>query len=137
MGQFEYPRPQLVRDQWQSLDGEWEFEFDDQHRYCLPSDDIPWSRRINVPFAPESELSGIGDTGFHTACWYRCHFKVQQRAARTLPHFGAVDYQARVWSNDHLVAEHEGGHTSFAAGISAPDWRNPLWRHADGSVAEW
>jgi hypothetical protein len=98
MGQFEYPRPQLVRDQWQSLNGEWEFEFDDEHRYSLPSDDIPWSRRINVPFAPESELSGIGDTGFHNACWYRCRFKVEQRGARTLLHFGAVDYQARYGS---------------------------------------
>ena len=118
MGQFEYPRPQLVRDQWQSLNGEWEFEFDDEHKYCLPSDDIPWSRRINVPFAPESELSGIGDTGFHNACWYRCRFKVDQRGARTLLHFGAVDYQARVWINNHMVSEHEGGHTSFTADIT-------------------
>lgn len=118
MAQFEYPRPQLVRDQWQSLNGEWEFEFDDEHRYCLPSDDIPWSRRINVPFAPESELSGIGDTGFHNACWYRCRFTVAQRGARTLLHFGAVDYQARVWINNHMVSEHEGGHTSFTADIT-------------------
>jgi len=118
MGQFEYPRPQLVRDQWQSLNGEWEFEFDDEHKYCLPSDAIPWSRRINVPFAPESELSGIGDTGFHSACWYRCRFKVEQRGARTLLHFGAVDYQARVWINNHMVSEHEGGHTSFTADIT-------------------
>jgi beta-galactosidase/beta-glucuronidase len=118
MGQFEYPRPQLVRDQWQSLNGEWEFEFDDEHKYCLPSDDIPWSRRINVPFAPESELSGIGDTGFHNACWYRCRFKLDQRGARTLLHFGAVDYQARVWINNHMVSEHEGGHTSFTADIT-------------------
>jgi len=118
MGQFEYPRPQLVREQWQSLNGEWEFEFDDTHKYCLPSDDIPWSRRINVPFAPESELSGIGDTGFHNACWYRCRFHVEQRGTRTLLHFGAVDYQARVWINNHMVAEHEGGHTSFTADIT-------------------
>ncbi|MGW8392487.1 glycoside hydrolase family 2 protein [Pseudoduganella sp. HUAS MS19] len=118
MGQFAYPRPQLARDQWQSLNGEWEFEFDDEHRYCLPSDDIPWSRRINVPFAPESELSGIGDTAFHNACWYRCRFKVAQRGARTLLHFGAVDYQARVWINNHMVSEHEGGHTSFTADIT-------------------
>ncbi|MCE3262307.1 MAG: glycoside hydrolase family 2 [Pseudoduganella sp.] len=118
MGQFEYPRPQLVRDQWQSLNGEWEFEFDDEHRFSLPSDAIPWSRRINVPFAPESAASGIGDTGFHPACWYRCRFHVAQRGARTLLHFGAVDYQARVWINNHMVAEHEGGHTSFSADIT-------------------
>ena len=118
MAQFEYPRPQLVRDQWQSLNGEWEFEFDEERVFSLPSDPIPWSRRITVPFAPESTASGIGDTGFHAACWYRCRFHVESRQARTLLHFGAVDYQARVWINNHMVAEHEGGHTSFTAEIT-------------------
>jgi len=118
MSQFAYPRPQMVREQWQSLNGEWDFEFDDERRFHLPSDDIPWSRRITVPFAPECEASGIGDTGFHNACWYRCRFTVGQRGARTLLHFGAIDYQARVWVNHHMVAEHEGGHTSFSADIT-------------------
>ncbi|HJV00602.1 MAG TPA: glycoside hydrolase family 2 TIM barrel-domain containing protein [Burkholderiaceae bacterium] len=118
MDEFDYPRPQLVRDHWQSLNGEWEFEFDDDRAYALPSDPIPWSRRIVVPFAPESAASGIGDTGFHSACWYRRRFHPGPRGARTLLHFGAVDYQARVWINNHMVAEHEGGHTSFTADIT-------------------
>jgi len=118
MAQFEYPRPQMVRDQWQSLNGEWEFEFDDRHEFSLPSHPIPWSRRITVPFPPEAAASGIGDTGFHNACWYRHRFHVEGRGTRTLLHFGAVDYQARVWINNHMVAEHEGGHTSFTADIT-------------------
>jgi beta-galactosidase/beta-glucuronidase len=118
MGEFEYPRPQLVREQWQSLNGEWEFEFDDEYQFSLPSDPIAWTRRITVPFAPESIASGIGDTGFHPACWYRRRFTVEQRGARTLLHFGAVDYQARVWLNNQMVAEHEGGHTPFTADIT-------------------
>ena len=118
MSQSAYPRPQLVRDQWQSLNGEWDFEFDPERRYRLPADPIPWSRKITVPFCPESALSGIGDTGFHPVCWYRLYFDLAQRGARTMLHFGAVDYRCRVWVNRHLVNEHEGGHTSFAVDIT-------------------
>lgn len=118
MAQFEYPRPQLRRDAWQSLNGSWEFCFDDARRYRGPADDIVWDRRIEVPFAPECELSGIGDQGFHSVCWYRKVFTLAQRGARTMLHFGAVDYRARVWVNGVLVAEHEGGHTPFRADIT-------------------
>ncbi|MBP1202651.1 hypothetical protein JOD97_000665 [Duganella sp. 1411] len=115
---FEYPRPQLVRDEWQSLDGEWEFAFDAERRYGSGGDDVEWTRRINVPFAPESAASGIGDPSFHSVCWYRRRFALPWRAPRTLLHFGAVDYHARVWVNGMLVAEHEGGHTPFCADIT-------------------
>ncbi len=118
MSRFEYPRPQLVRDQWQSLNGVWDFEFDDAHQFKLPADPIPWSRRIEVPFAPEAIASGIGDTDFHSVCWYRLRFKPEARGPRTILHFAAVDYQAKVWVNGHLVAEHEGGHTPFSADIT-------------------
>ncbi len=113
-----YPRPQLVRLHWQSLNGLWEFAFDDDLRFRSPCDPIAWERSICVPYAPESAASGIGDTGFHPCCWYRRRFIVQHRAPRTMLHFGAVDYQARVWVNGRLVAEHEGGHTPFCADIS-------------------
>lgn len=112
-----YPRPQVVRDAWQCLNGEWDFAFDDQRRYSLPDDDIEWTHRITVPFAPEAERSGLGDTGFHTVCWYRRTFELETPAPRTMLHFGAVDYRARVWVNGMLVAEHEGGHTPFSADI--------------------
>jgi hypothetical protein len=118
MSRFAYPRPQVVRDAWQCLNGEWEFAFDDQRRYSLPDDEIEWSHRIVVPFAPEAEGSGVGDTGFHVVCWYRRSFELEMRAPRTMLHFGAVDYRARVWVNGMLVAEHEGGHTPFSADIS-------------------
>jgi hypothetical protein len=118
MGVFEYPRPQLVRDEWQSLNGSWEFAFDGERRYSLPEDDIDWRYQIKVPYAPEAAASGLGDTSFHPVCWYRCRFTPVARAARTVLHFGAVDYRARVWVNGMLVAEHEGGHTPFSADIS-------------------
>ncbi|MCC6070002.1 glycoside hydrolase family 2 protein [Massilia sp. GCM10020059] len=118
MTDFMYPRPQLVRDNWTSLNGTWSFAFDDDHRYHLPTDEIEWTHQITVPFAPEAKASGIGDTGFHKVCWYRREFDAGVGEGRVMLHFGAVDYSARVWVNDVLVAEHEGGHTPFTADIS-------------------
>jgi hypothetical protein len=71
MRQFEYPRPQLVRDGWTSLNGEWDLAFDDGCRHRRPGPEIDWTHRINVPFAPEAQASGIGDQGFHPCVWYR------------------------------------------------------------------
>ena len=118
MSDFMYPRPQLVRDNWLSLNGQWDFAFDDELSFRTPSDNIAWDHEITVPFAPESSASGIGNQGFHKACWYRRQFDVPAGEGRVILHFGAVDYEARVWVNGHLVAEHEGGHTPFSADIS-------------------
>ncbi|HEX8605858.1 MAG TPA: glycoside hydrolase family 2, partial [Pseudoduganella sp.] len=59
MSDFEYPRPQLVRDNWQNLNGTWQFAYDDDERHCRPDDDIEWTHEIQVPYAPETKLSGI------------------------------------------------------------------------------
>ncbi len=118
MNQFEYPRPQLVRDQWLNLNGKWRFAFDDEGRYSMPDGVAEWTHEITVPFAVETEMSGIQDTGFHRVCWYERDFEMMPGDGRTILHFGAVDYAARVWVNGQLVAEHEGGHTPFAADIT-------------------
>ena len=121
-----YPRPQFRRKSWLCLDGEWQFAYDDELRARIPAEVREWPMRIRVPFAPESRASGIHDTGFHRACWYQREFDVPlpslngfgHPVQRTLLHFGAVDYHARVWVNETLVADHEGGHTPFIADIS-------------------
>jgi beta-galactosidase/beta-glucuronidase len=118
MSDFMYPRPQLVRDQWQSLNGVWKFAFDDDMNWLAPDDPIPWSYDITVPFAPEAKASGIGDQGFHSACWYQREFDCARGDDRVLLHFGAVDYAARVWVNGQLIVEHEGGHTPFWGDIT-------------------
>lgn len=116
----EHPRPQMQRDRWLSLDGEWEFGFDDGERWTEPSEVI-FNRRIRVPFPPESEASGIGDRGFHPVCWYRKRLTVQRADPKEqlILHFGAVDYEAKVWVNGQPVVEHRGGHTPFCADLSA------------------
>lgn len=115
-----YPRPQLRRSNWMSLDGPWRFRFDNDMKIRVPKDISDWPLNINVPFAPESALSGIGDTGFHQACWYEREFDLpdDRRGSRVLVNFGAVDWQARVWVNGQKVVEHQGGHTPFNADIT-------------------
>ena len=113
-----YPRPQLWRAHWQSLDGEWRFTFDDELRLEHPRDVREWPHLIQVPFCPESSKSGIGDGGFHCACWYQREFSLVPPEGRAILHFGAVDYAARVWINDTFIIEHEGGYTPFSADIT-------------------
>jgi hypothetical protein len=114
-----YPRPQLQRTDWQSLNGEWDFVFDDARAFRHPDEISNWPLSIQVPFPPESTKSGIGDRSFHRSCWYRRTFACEARDQRVLLHFGAVDYSCRVWVNGHHVATHEGGHTPFVADITS------------------
>ena len=115
---FGYPRPQLQRSQWISLNGPWRFCFDDKQRFAMPSDIAHWPLTITVPYPPESQASGIGDRGFHRACWYERDFEIRPASDRVILRFGAADYSARVWVNGQLAVSHEGGHTPFSADIT-------------------
>lgn len=116
----EHPRPQLVRDQWLNLNGEWEFEID-QGDSGLERGlvDRALAGRIRVPFAPESELSGVGVQDFLMAVWYRRSFSVPASWAgsRVTLRFQAVDYDATVWCDGREVARHRGGATPFSCDL--------------------
>src|SRR3954466_13518446 len=92
-----HPRPQFRRAVWQDLCGEWGFAFDDDDRGLTErwyDGAAQFGRKITVPYPPEAELSGVGDTGFHPVVWYRREFTVadELRGAGLRLHFGAVDY---------------------------------------------
>jgi beta-galactosidase/beta-glucuronidase len=119
----EYPQPQFQRETWMSLNGQWEFEFDDANagvKDNWQTSTKPFSRKILVPFCPESPESGIGDTAFHPWVWYRRSLTVPPsfQNKRTLLHFGAVDYRAWVWINGQFAGHHEGGSTPFRFDIT-------------------
>ncbi|SEO74932.1 glycoside hydrolase family 2 TIM barrel-domain containing protein [Nitrosovibrio sp. Nv6] len=116
--EFAYPRPQMQRSNWTSLNGTWRFCYDDAGEFALPSQITTWPLKITVPFPPESEASGIGDRGFHPLCWYERDFDCEPSPGRVILRFGAVDYAARVWINGCLAVTHEGGHTPFWADIT-------------------
>jgi beta-galactosidase/beta-glucuronidase len=115
-----YPRPQLRRAHWYSLNGVWEFAHDRERAWTRPSQ-VAWTRRIRVPFAPETPASGIGEPDYTASCWYRrqCALPPHPTDGRWLLHFGAVDYHATVWIDGVCAGEHEGGYTPFTIDISA------------------
>ena len=114
-----YPRPQLQRACWYSLNGPWDFAFDPDGIW-RQGGEVDWGEQINVPFAPEAPASGIGHTGFFRACWYRKRWELPERMAgeRWVLHFGAVDWSAAVWINGTCVGEHEGGYTPFSFDVT-------------------
>jgi beta-galactosidase/beta-glucuronidase len=119
-----YPRPQLRRDQWLSLDGTWDFEIENEPTSRSP-DQVEWRSKIVVPFSPETSRSGVGDTGLYRACWYRRTFSIPTLGPgeRLLLHFGAVDYHAIVWVNGARLGEHEGGYSPFQFDVTDHlDW---------------
>ncbi|MBP7340296.1 glycoside hydrolase family 2 protein [Niveispirillum sp.] len=112
-----YPRPQLVRPQWQNLNGIWDYAI-------TPANVAQPARmdgRILVPFAVESKLSGVARKVLpDDRLWYRRDFTVPAEWAgkRTLLHFGAVDFEATIWVNDRLVGSHRGGSDPFSFDIT-------------------
>jgi beta-galactosidase/beta-glucuronidase len=119
----EHPNPIFMRADWQTLNGRWEFEFDDEDRGLAErwfAGNKKFSRAIQVPYAFQSRLSGIGDPAFHDVVWYRRAIQVPAsfRGKRTLLNFGAVDYEATVWVNGDRAGDHRGGHIGFALDIT-------------------
>ncbi|MDP9444285.1 MAG: glycoside hydrolase family 2 [Actinomycetota bacterium] len=118
-----HPRPQMVRDTWVDLGGEWGFAYDDDDvglsAHWQTSTD-PFDRTIVVPYPPESKLSGVHDPSYHPVVWYRRTLPIPdlRNGERLLLHFGAVDYRARVWVDGTVVGEHEGGHTPFTCDVT-------------------
>lgn len=116
----EYPRPELVRKDWLSLNGEWEFE-PDYGRSGLARgvlDKQKLDGAINVPFCPESKLSGVGNTDFFNAVWYKKHVALEKTDKRILLHFEACYYYTQVFVNGVKAGEHSGGYTPFSFDIT-------------------
>lgn len=113
----EYPRPQFRRDNWQTLNGIWNFDFIDGD---VADISMPLNKTINVPFSYQWEASGINDKSVHDKMLYRRSFVVEKHNANknALLCFNAVDYEATVYVNGKQVAHHVGGFTPFSVDIT-------------------
>ena len=127
----QYPRPDFVRpaQSWTSLNGTWDFAFDDSdiglddhwHSKGLPGDD---GRRITVPYVFQSPASGINVQEIHEVIWYQRFIQdprtseQKERQDRVLARFGAVDYECTVWLDGYYVGGHRGGHVPFDVDIT-------------------
>jgi hypothetical protein len=113
----EYPRPQLVRQDWINLNGLWD--------YAITADSVDnpptYTGKILVPFPVESALSGVM-THFneHSRLWYHRTFSLPKSwgGQRVRLHFGAVDWHCEVWVNGRQIGQHQGGYDPFTFDIT-------------------
>jgi beta-galactosidase/beta-glucuronidase len=100
---LELPRPDFERAPWMTLNGKWDFGFDEK-----------FGRSITVPFCWESELSGIAKKG-ETTGWYRKTFVIPASwsGKHAWLHFDGVDEEAHVWANGKDLGTHHGGYSPF------------------------
>lgn len=115
-----YPNPLKRRERTVILNDGFLFSFDNRS----------W-QKINVPYCPESKLSGIGYTDFIPECFYKKKFTVEKNRERAVLNFGAVDYMASVFINGKYVGVHTGGYTPFRYDITnfVNDGENELFLH--------
>ncbi len=118
----EHPRPDRHRNTWLNLNGEWDFEIDNakvglEKRYFERDS---FDCKINIPFSPESVLSGIGNTDFMNAVWYRRYIDIpaEWSEKRIILHIDACDHTTTVFVNGKKVGKHKGGYTSFSFDIT-------------------
>ncbi|KAK5958331.1 hypothetical protein OHC33_000173 [Knufia fluminis] len=137
----QYPRPDFERvdPKWRSLDGEWDFAFDDEdvglrEEWCEKWKRIPKEKKrtINVPFVYQTPASGINEQEAHQIVWYQkvlfanTALQFDDTQYRTILRFGAVDYEATVWLNGEFLGSHRGGHVPFEFDVTGKlDEREP------------
>jgi len=112
----EYPRPQMVRDEWMNLNGLW------QYAEAATGEEPPvgkeLSGRILVPFPIESALSGV--MKHSDRLWYRTTFSLPEKwkGRHVVLHFGAVDWEASVTVNGKMIGQHRGGYDPFSFDVT-------------------
>ncbi|ACU57567.1 glycoside hydrolase family 2 sugar binding [Chitinophaga pinensis DSM 2588] len=113
----EYPRPQMVRSEWQNLNGLWEYAITGKDA-AKPAQ---FDGQILVPFPIESALSGVQKPLLPTQrLWYKRSISKPDVTVgkRVLLHFGAVDWDAKVYLNGKEVGGHTGGYQNFSFDIT-------------------
>ena len=118
----EHPNPQFMRDNWINLNGEWDFAIDNGRsgRDRGLASGEGFDKKINVPFCPESILSGIGNVDFMPCVWYKKNAEItkEQLCGRVFLVIGACDYYTEVFVNSKSAGTHKGGYCSFKVDIT-------------------
>ena len=119
----EHPRPQFERNDWINLHGIWSFDFDfgDSGLERDFQKSNGFSKEINVPFCPESKLSGVAYADFIRCMWYQRVIEIPSAwdGRRVILHFGGVDYETDVFVDGKLAGRHWGGMCSFEFDITS------------------
>jgi beta-galactosidase/beta-glucuronidase len=113
----EYPRPQFERKEWFNLNGLWDYAICPKDVFEVKDFD----GKILVPFPIESALSGVGKKLHpNETLWYHRKFQILDnwKGKKIILHFGAVDWESRIWINKNKIGDHKGGYTPFEFDIS-------------------
>lgn len=119
----DYPRPQFVRNNWENLNGSWEFRFDDENIGERDGwfSNFAGERKIEVPYTYETNLSGIGDQTRHDNIWYARKISVNAERLEKenyVIHFEGSDYVTKLWVNGAFAGRHQGGYARFSFDIT-------------------
>ena len=107
MNKLSFPNPIFIRKETEYFNDGWLFSYDN----------ISW-QPINVPYAPESILSGIGNKDFIKNCYYKKKFIYKKQSESLLIYFGAIDYKSVIYVNGVCAGMHIGGYTTFSLDIT-------------------
>ena len=116
-----YPRPQFIRDNWLSLNGKWNFVFDDENigEEKQFFNKFPESREILVPFTYETKMSGINDETVHKSIWYSNEIDINnEKDENIIMHFEGSDFITKLWINGNYVGMNIGGYHRFSFDIT-------------------
>ena len=113
----EHPRPDFKRDQWQNLNGKWDFKFDPNNEGLSNSwftGEKKFEDKIIVPFPWGSKLSGLPDNA--NIGWYSRDIEVSSKwkGKKIFITIGASDWETSLWIDGKFVGKHEGGYTPFS-----------------------
>ena len=113
----EYPRPQMMRDEWLNLNGLWDYAIRPKESEAPDGFD----GKILVPFAVESALSGVGKAvGPENRLWDRRRFRIPRswKKKRVLLHFEAVDWEVTLRVYGKPMGSHRGGYDPLSFDIT-------------------
>lgn len=113
----EYPRPKMVREDWQTLNGLWDYAIAEADAASMPEAD----GKILVPFPVESSLSGVGRmVSADSSLWYKRVIEIpkQWKGKRVRLNFDAVDWDSELFVNGQSMGRHTGGYTAFSYDIT-------------------
>lgn len=118
----DYPRPQFVRKEWENLNGEWNFIFDDNDKGETREyfKKFPLSGKIIVPFTYETKLSGIEDDTVHYIVWYNKKINIRKEQIenkKIILNFEGSDYKTKIWINGNYIGENIGAYSRFSIDI--------------------
>lgn len=128
----EYPRPQMVRDEWLNLNGLWDFKLETNtfvpvqgltRENSWTTREIPsdWEGQILVPFSIDVPLSGVGKILRHNqVLWYQKKFTIPNKWKKqnVLLHFEASDWETSVYINGKRIGQHRGGYNPFTFNVT-------------------